>query len=231
MPHRSSLGALLALAVLAPPASAAGTSCADPVHWELTPQQAVGITSARIDELRGHGVRIDATSDLFGLFVTVEARRAGWRVCAVGGDGWELPGTTGQGGERSFARRGFNPGSPVHRLYVTVARRSAADGASCANPFVVYHSYGDNGSEGDRRAGRVRVTDDAPQPEVITRTAQWQSAIGYRTCWAAALGSRSPGFVDRRHGDSLSRVLDRYACCPNHPSAFRMFYAAFARKE
>ena len=230
MSLRSALLSVAALAAVAPPAVAGtGSSCADPVRWELTPEQAVGVTNTRIRELQAHGVRITGIGDLFGYSVTAEARRDGWRVCAMGGAGWWLPGTTGQGGRRSFARRLFEPSKPAHGMYVTFARRSTADGGSCANPFVVYHSYANDG-DGDSRAGRIRASDDASAGhELITRTADWQSATGYRTCWAAGIGTRSPGFVDRRRGGSLTHVIDRYRRGPNHPAAFRSLYAAFAK--
>lgn len=216
---------VLLFLLLAAPAAASpgGGSCLQPLRWTA---HGAGMPAVSVE----HG------SQPAGPTLTVTMRTAGWRICALAGDGWRVPGTVGTGGHRSFATRLFTRGP--RRVRITVARQSGADGASCANPFVVVADNGEG--TGDTLAGRVRTVDDEASVSrtdpggSVTRRAQWQSAIGYRPCFAAGLGAAgfgaSDAFVDRRHGDSLSHVLDTFDCCPNHPPGWHYLYVALRRR-
>ncbi|MCW2967442.1 MAG: hypothetical protein JWM71_1214, partial [Solirubrobacteraceae bacterium] len=100
-----------------------------------------------------------------------------------------------------------------------------------ANPMVVVDD--DHRRASDGAAGRVGLVDAAPRGSgPVTRMAQWQSAIGFRTCFAGGLGGGGFGaataFLDRRYGDALSHVFDTFDCCPNHDPDVQYLYAAFA---
>jgi hypothetical protein len=228
--------ALLALpsgALAATPAD--GASCLTPAAWTLPKAQAKRITGGgqRLAHKAAGGptVRLRGGSTMggFSLRATVSAKQ--WRVCGLRGKGWSVPGPV----KTRVAARVF--AAPVNRLVVEIARRTSSDGDSCANPLVVVSDSAEGA--GDTIAGRIQLTDDegavaqSDPRGTVTRTAQWQSAIGYRTCYAAGLGAAGFGasdpFVDRRPGDSLSHVLDTFTCCPNHPPEVQYLYAAYAR--
>jgi hypothetical protein len=135
-------------------------------------------------------------------------------------------------GGRSKVGRIFSFG--VSGLSVSYARRNRSlDGASCANPYVVVGTDLEAGgpSASDRFAGRVRVVVHAiNNGKTMQETAQWRSAAGYRTCFAAGLGMGPRGaWVDRRHGDSLSHVLDSWEAGANHLLPSQYFFAAFRK--
>jgi hypothetical protein len=235
---RSTLVATVALLAVPSAAFAAtpadGASCLTTASWTLPKGEAKRITGGG-EKLAhklagGPTVRLRGGSTMggFPLKATVSSKR--WRVCGLRGKGWYVPGPvkTGVAG-RVFA-------ASVSRLVVEIARRSDADGGSCANPLVVVNDNGEG--SGDTVAGRIGLTDDqsavaqSDPRGTVTRTAQWQSASGYRTCYAAGLGAAGFGasdpFVDRLRGDSLSHVLDTFTCCPNHLPEVQYLYAAYA---
>jgi len=159
-----------------------------------------------------------------------------WRLCGLSNHrpAERVLAPVSRRGGKSEVMRHYSFENPSSMSVWYARRNRSADGATCANPYV---SYIFNGRvHGDRFAGRVSISFDGRPGEPAAHVAHWQARPGYRICYAAGRGivgvpGARYGWVDRRHGGSLSHVLDRYDnCCPNHPGEISYFFAAFRRE-
>jgi len=215
------------------PARAIGSSCGHALRWTF-PRKLVrrllspGRWAAYHRASGGPLIHVSTNFEDPGTEVKVSITKRGWRVCTLGSGpptSW-IAGAVKKSSGASEVDNLFidNPRS----LWVTYAKRNPVeDGASCADPYVVYTD-----GSGDAFAGNVALTQDGNINETAHHMAQWSSKPGYRTCYASGASSiGGPGrpWIDRR--PSGNRTMDTFECCPNHYEGGRVLYvyAAFRR--
>lgn len=237
---RPVLAAVAALALLpATAAASAGSSCADPLTWQLSAHQLRQANPNPVSPATLHHGPLTLSSDSGdpyapGPLVTVSAARP-WRICDLhgrdrGGHAYAMPGTTGHGGHVSFAARRFRhaAGAVAGSIAVRYARRSGRDGTTCPNPLVAFGPY--YGGQPASDPGATITTKATPGPSAgdpPVLTAEWHLAAGSHVCFVEGWSTGGePWVVDG--GGSGSHVLQR-RLMGNHDNPLLFLWIAFTR--
>ena len=236
----ASVGMLASGAGVAAATSAAGRSCDHPLSTFVSAKR-VKSPESRLHITRrltgGAKLALELTNQGEGPnSITAKVTGTGWRLCGIntseGPARIEAPVSTG----KIFVFIHSYLRFPSLRIWYA-RRNSALDGASCANPYVIYttDNFGEDKprqATGDRAAGQVSVSNSTPSETGSTEvtTASWQAGDGYHVCYAVGSGATSRAWVDRRTGQSETRVLNTWRnCCPGHTFPVYYFFAAFAK--